>query len=290
MISLEKQLQNSDYENLKCPCGFTGSFDICDNDCSTFTCRKCTKRYHYIENDIKEGHHPFCGKGLIIRTSARDLDEMLQEYTKHVIRLEYKYIKYSEGSQSFQQMVMNRKDFFTKKSIVEKDTEFQIPQGDYNDIVVGLYSEDEGEYKLYTENNVIFTGPIIKNVLMYFPNFIPMFCLSYEKLYIQVTCDIKLITSIVNQDFRKQMAFNAWKVHDNLYIYGGETRKKFIKNDIVRQLPYLPNCSLISKIANMNNIEILIKFPSMKITDEDKKTILTDLDLLTLYIRTYNFI
>ncbi len=306
MISIEKQLQNCVYDNLKCPCGNDKSFDICDNDCSSFTCRSCVKKYYYIENDIFEGHHPDCGKLTFKNKDTSSFIKVFKDYANRVTNLVYDYIPENKGSEDLGQIYEKKKNQWTTKLFVNKDIEFKIPRN-YIDIIVGIYSKEEGEFVLYSErthnkledyleNNKkeIFKGKLIKNQINFFECPIPILCLPFENLIIKSTCDFELITSIVDCLFRKSLAVRKWKIRDNLYIMGGQIETDLDKSNIkcfgfsilkeqITQLPYLPKYNLVTKIKNLKNKDN--KSSSIKLTEEDKKQILNNLDLLTLYIK-----
>ncbi len=308
MITIEKQLQNCVYDNLKCPCGNDQSFDICDNDCSSFKCRSCVKDYYYIDNDIFEGHHPDCGK----LTNDSSFIKVFEDYAKRVTNLVYDYIPESKGSEDLGKIYENKKNQWITKLSVNSDKEFQIPRFDI-DIILGIYSKEEGEFVLYSErtdnkledyleNNKteIFKGKLIKNEINFFECPIPIVCLPYENVIIKSTCDFELITSIVDYLFRKSLVTRNWKIRDNLYIMGGhiETDLNKLLNKLnikcfgyvickenINQLPYLPTYNLVTKIKNLNNKNITC--PSIRLTVEDKRRILIDLDLLSLYMKEF---
>jgi hypothetical protein len=308
MITIEKQLQNCVYDNLKCPCGNDQSFDICDNDCSSFKCRSCVKDYYYIDNDIFEGHHTDCGKLTFKRTNDSSFIKVFEDYANRVTNLVYDYIPENKGSEDLGKIYEKKKNQWTTKLFVNKDIEFKIPRN-YIDIIVGIYSKEEGEFVLYSEktynkledyleNNKteIFKGKLNKNEINFFECPIPLLCLPFENLIIKSTCDFELITSIVDCLFRKSLAVRKWKIRDNLYIMGGQIETDLDKSNIkcfgfsilkeqINQLPYLPTYNLVTKIKNLNNKNITC--PSIRLTVEDKRRILIDLDLLSLYMKEF---
>ena len=298
MISTEKQLQNCVYDNLKCLCGNTEGFDICDNDCSSFTCRRCIKSYYYIENDIFEGHHPDCGNSLHSAFCHNKVD-----YTHHISNLVYEYIPEHKNGENILKMFEHKKKQWTTKLFISKDTEFKIPRT-YMDIIVGIYPEDEGEFVLYSEKQLdeknlenrktdIFKGNLFKNEINFFDCLIPYISICFETLVIKATCDCYLITSVVDLELRRDLAVRKWKIRDNLYIMLGKIETDLDKLNIkcmgftlfeehIHQLPYLPKYNLITKIKNLNN-----KNKNMKLTKEEKDKILGDLDLLSIYMKEF---
>lgn len=221
----------------------------------------------------------------------------LNFYNIKIQNIEFEEVK-DTYTDAILNMVENNSIYGCYKYLINKKTKINIPNRGDIDILFGLYSENDCEFKIEIGGVGLFQeGNILKKQIRYI-NSIPVVSLKKETdIFVETTEDCYLIFSVLNVEFRKilldyslltgEFIFNE----GNIYRYTNQTFYDY-------KIPFLPigkekekirlsqfsNYSIKDKIKNMKQSQEFKEKNGLLLTEYEKEYILRKFDLLDYYM------